>query len=138
MIKLHFYKWTSLISRLIQLRTFSKFSHVSIEVDGTVYESHIKMGVVESPYPYTYNTAEFETVEIKWNEAIMKEFLKRQVGKKYDLFAIFVLLGNESDRNDNGKWFCSELASIALYKWWVMKKPNKLISPWLLYDILTK
>jgi len=137
-MKLYFYKWTSLISRLIQLRTFSKFSHVSIEVAGTVYEAHINKWVVESPHPWTYNTAEYETIEVKENTPIVKEFLKRQVGKKYDLLAIFVLLGNESNRNDNGKWFCSELASMALYKWGIIRKPKKLISPWLLYDILTK
>ena len=38
-VKIHFYRGTHFISYLIRLRTFSEFSHVSIQIDDKIYES---------------------------------------------------------------------------------------------------
>jgi hypothetical protein len=72
---------------------------------------------VLSKSPHTYNTAEDETLTLYvdiYKEKEMIGFLNRQIGKRYDLMAIFSFFRNENNQNDSGKWFCSELASIAL------------------------
>ena len=45
-VKIHFYRGTHFISYLIRLRTFSEFSHVSIQIDDKIYESKEGEGVV--------------------------------------------------------------------------------------------
>lgn len=139
-ITLYFYKGKWLISRLIQLRTFSRFSHVAISVKWLVYEAHYDRGVILSNSPTTYNKSEYEelTIYVKnYQEYNILEFLGRQVGKKYDFLAIISFFTRENNRNDNGRFFCSELASIALWCGWVIAKPKKLISPWELYEMLS-
>lgn len=114
-IKFHFYEGKSLISFFIKWRTCGKYSHVSIELDGIVYEAKEFKGVVKSNDKYKYNAIGTctRTIELdlrfydKW--LAFKKSLDEKVGGKYDWYAILNFLGNWNKHNPL-KWFCSELA----------------------------
>ena len=103
MIKFHFYKGKSLVSKLIKWRTNGTYSHVSIELDDIIYEAWVgsgASGVVKSTNPLYYHTpkTKYDTIEIPMsNYRVWKTFLEHQVGKKYDYMAIISFL--ETKRN---------------------------------------
>jgi len=140
-VKFHFYKGKSFISKIIKWRTFSIYSHVSIEIDGDVWEAwegSSASGVVKSSNPSYYHTplTEFDTIIVPMkNVKEWKTFLDLQIGKKYDYKAIFSFLRNRN-KQDNSKWFCSELAhtyfdfEVKNYKY------DRLVSPQTLKDMI--
>lgn len=141
-IKFHFYKGKSLVSKLIKWRTNGIYSHVSVELDGVVYEAWVgsgASGVVKSTNTLYYHTpkTEYDTIEVaiqNWN--VWKTFLENQVGKKYDYMAIISFVKNRIKADEN-KWFCSELAmSFLPFEFPKFKGFNGLISPQAFNDIL--
>lgn len=113
-MKFNAHRGNALISRLIRL--FSpKYNHISIEIDGFIYEAHAP-GITKTPVKKWDSSTVVETISIR---PISKEkvvsFLDKQVGKKYDFMGIcsfiWVFMKPQKDR-----WYCSELAQVALYK----------------------
>ena len=140
-IKFHFYEGKSLVSRLIKWRTYSIYSHVSIQIDNEIIESWVgggQSGVVISTDPLTYHKkgTNITTIEIEmknWKPWLV--FLKSQIGKKYDYKAILNFVKNKTKQNPN-RWFCSELANTFFEFELKNYKNNRLVSPQSFYDTI--
>jgi len=131
------------VSRLI--RVFSpRYNHISIRVGNTVYEAHAIKGVTKTAYgswkdkKSVVATMGFDVTASV--QARVKEFLERQVGKKYDGHGIFSFLWQYS-KPVKGKWYCSELAMATLYKMINVKSNsenyNQKVSPAKFWDKVT-
>ena len=134
-IKIHFYKGRWFFWKLISWKTSSKYTHTSIELNNTVYESITKW-VVKSKNPSFYNyMTEYDTIYIDVTEEqliTIKTFLEEQIWKKYDNAWIAWILFLEYFQNPN-KWYCSELVFECLRKINYTKYNNHWITPWWLY-----
>lgn len=107
-----------LVSRLIRWQTRSAYSHAAIVLpNNSVYESREGIGVRQLPRlePKNGEQIDFFAVEVTETQlAEITEFLKRQLGKRYDwtMVARFITRRQES-RSTSDKWFCSELVFAA-------------------------
>lgn len=113
-IKFHFYRWQRIFSKIIQWRTFSEFSHVSIEVDWYIYEAKEWKGVIKTKARKSPPKSLVETVEFTANKKDIKEalqWLEAQVGKGYDYLSLFSFVWVPKKRKKDNKWFCSEYAT---------------------------
>lgn len=113
-MKILAYKGVSLISRLIQWQTRSPYSHIAVELrDGTVIEAWHVGGVQHNRSfrdVHTRGTAvDVFRINHEYNEDAVEQFLKAQVGKKYDFMSVARFL-TRRDRPADNRWFCSELA----------------------------
>ena len=121
-MKLHFHKWTSLISKAILL--CSEYSHVSIESGLFIYEAHIHTWVRKVLRTEWDDTTIIHTMDFdRWpkHEARMVSWLEKQVGKKYDILGVFSFIWIFL-KERKGRWYCSELWMCALMKLlWVWK-----------------
>lgn len=112
-MKIIAYKGKSIFSKLIQLQSRSPYSHVAILLsDGTVVESWAFIGVrhVSSPTEAHKAGTVIETYNIDgdYDELAVMDFLKSQLGKRYDYRGIVRFLTRRASPADN-RWFCSEL-----------------------------
>lgn len=139
-MKIHFYKGTWLISRLIQWRTRSIYSHVAIEIEDEngshIYESVVNKGVIKTKYG-ACQYVKRDTIELHaWideKHAII-DFLEEQIGKPYDYRLIWSIVRN-TQGNEREKWICSELVQKALEKAGILH-PTKPYTPWELFSVL--
>lgn len=133
-ITLRFVANRTLVSLLVRLLTFSKYSHVDyIFEDGSAYSSLPYTGV---DYNYDINDVN-EYVEVRVNSREKVErFLLDQRHKAYDWKAIFgIPFGRKW--NSKGSWFCSELISAALQNdHHLLKTKHHRITPGDLYNII--
>lgn len=115
-MKIIFAKNNKPISLLIRLVTWSKWSHCgAITPDGKhVIESKGGCGVIKTPiekFKERYKKYDIGTVDC--DEEYAFRFLEEQLGKDYDLKAIFGILLRTGW--DNGhQWFCSEVLAGAI------------------------
>lgn len=110
------HRGNSTLSLLIRLASRGIYNHISIELNGFIYEAHVGKGVIKTPFKKwnDLTVAESETINITpKNYKIVKAFLEAQVGKKYDIRGIFAFLFIFA-RPRIGYWYCSELAKVAL------------------------
>lgn len=138
MITYQFHKSESRIGKIIQF--FSRFlnfqgnwdwvipNHVSIRTPKFVYEAHLKSGVHKVPVKQFDTSSVVFCVETKWNEKECIKFLEAQIGKKYDKLWIVSFLWRFI-KQGKSKWFCSEMAMVALAKEWKITYYNQRISP---------
>jgi hypothetical protein len=121
---------------VIRVFTRSRFSHVAIEVDNTIYESRFATGVHKPKH--IKNVTDIIELDNLDDESV-KAFLEAQVGKKYDSKAICSFMFSRT-WEDLNKWFCSELGAMAIKVGGYKGIPNNLskISPEDLYKIITK
>lgn len=136
MVKLLFCTDYKLGALIIRIFTKSRFSHVAIEVNGKLYESHFSTGV------HKFNSIDNVTDIIELDnldDEAVEAFLEAQVGKKYDSKAICSFMFSRT-WEDLNKWFCSELCAMAIKVGGYKGIPNNLskISPEDLYKIITK
>lgn len=129
-MKLIFARSNTIGSWLIRLLTFSKWSHVAaIMPNGLVIEAtwpegvrRISMEALLSSYPHTeVREINISPVGIDW--------LERQVGKRYDVTALFTFLNPWRKWRQDDKWFCSELIAQACG---VFQEASR-VSPQMLY-----
>ena len=116
------YQGKSFVSWLIKKQTRSIYSHVAIELDDnrTVIEAWA-MGGVCIRKNFSEGHSKGTPVDVfKINKSIsvteseqVEQFLRDQVGKKYDWKSVFRFL-KHTPAVDNDKWFCSELVLTAL------------------------
>lgn len=111
-IRLRFYEGVGLYAWLTRMRTWGKYTHVDIVLpSGLLLGAIIGEGVTRHT---THKAKAYITYDIPVPEPERAlAWVKRQIGKPYDLGAI---LGFMSRRNwsDDEKWFCSELAAQTL------------------------
>lgn len=97
MIKLHFYSKSTLIAKAIKNTTRSKWNHVSIEINGNVYEAiggrlFGSNGILKSssPYAFHHSAGSFTLETITLNcfssleEREIENWCDERVGSKYD------------------------------------------------------
>lgn len=140
MVVFNFHASDSFLSRAIRACSDGKYSHVSIFLDGYIYEAHIKQGVRK--YKSTWDGANdiIESIYIKITKEQkkrLKKFLEAQVGKKYDLLGVLSFIWFFL-RPKKGQWFCSEYAMVAFMKILGIKSGNydQKQSPYGFYLIL--
>lgn len=115
------YQGTSLLSWMIRIRTWSKYSHVSwIMLDQSEIEAwqtggvahNAKWGILHTPGTVV-DFYEFKNPLTATERTNIETFLLKQVGKKYDKWGVlrflpvFRLFMRKA--NDISEWFCSEL-----------------------------
>lgn len=115
MVKIHFCRSKGWAAAIIRVGTMSPFNHVSIEVDGLVYEALTRRGVVHRRADlFGAAWSRVETVSVAIPDAdSVRLFLKNQIGKPYDWGGVFALPFRANWHNQD-KWFCSELVAAAL------------------------
>lgn len=139
-IKFNAHRGNGIISRLIRLFSRGLYNHISIELDGYIYEAHIHTGVhkvlvKEWDAKTVVNSTEIDLSTKRFKETYL--FLEKQVGKKYDLRGVLGFLF-VAFKPRMGYFYCSELAIVALAKALGKKDRmnNALVSPHLFWDIL--
>lgn len=103
-------------SYIIRLFTFSSWSHVGLVFsDEMVIDATFAKGV--RLIPLTEFMSEYTDIDVWFvktpDEASARKFAELQLGKKYDLSAIFGLIFQRNWQQDD-KWFCSELVEAVL------------------------
>lgn len=132
MVKLLFSKSRLPGSYLIRALTWSKYSHVEIllsdsHVIGANYPKGVERQTLEGRIK---KTSKYEIYEVDADENMVSEFLKTQLGKPYDITAIFGILSRR-DWQEPDSWFCSELvcAAFKYAKVDLVRKPVNRITP---------
>tara|TARA_B100000700_G_C15063644_1_gene867827 strand:- start:4436 stop:4852 length:417 start_codon:yes stop_codon:yes gene_type:complete len=101
------------LSWAIRFFTRSRWSHVGVVSNGMVYESVFGEGVrISSLKSFTKKYPRYAIAAIPCNQSVAIEAIKKELGKPYDLKAIFgLLLWRKWDKKN--AWFCSELVAHA-------------------------
>ncbi len=125
---------TGVISKLIQWQQRSCVSHTSIidatdtliearEFRGVVRERTLAQARADSPLTIVYLDVDRE----QYDAAMV--FALKQLGKKYDYSSVARFVSRRQvNRNDNGKWFCSEYTFAVAQKAGVTLLNN--VEPW--------
>lgn len=114
-VKLHFSRRNSLMSHAVRLMTASKYSHCEVEIDGMCYSAKAFKGVYKQPVRELFENEDvIETWTFAnpsfWRVANLRDWLDKQVGKKYDYLPALALgFLRKNWANNEDKWFCSEL-----------------------------
>ena len=121
MIALGFFKPDTKRDKFLMWLIRGKYSHVSIftliNKDIKVYEATFKSGVrVKNAFDKTPDKLLVLEIEGRYEKKI-KEFLNKQVGKKYDILGVLAFIFpiyrfKFLRRYWQGKWYCSELAQV--------------------------
>lgn len=128
-IKFHFHRKKGIISKIIQWKTGSRISHVSIEVRGWYYHAlaNKRFFRTQERFNDIYESLEIEASSeaAKLSELYLTKFL----GSLYDYKSIFGFMLNEP-KQSNGRVYCSEIANTVL-EYIIPGEVNykKLISP---------
>lgn len=117
-MKILAYQGKSWLSWLIRFQTRSKYSHIAIELnDGTMIEAWASAGVVhrvDFKEGHTSGTkVDVYGVKVALSTAKAEQFLKDQVGRKYDWWSVLRFVSH-TPASENNKWFCSELGLTAI------------------------
>lgn len=104
-------------SFLIRWFTWSRYSHVAIVNRQKVIEATLLHGVRVAPLQEFLDKYKENILICDVPKANVKKawaFATQQLNKPYDLKAVFGLVFRKRWTDDK-KWFCSELATVALY-----------------------
>lgn len=122
-MKIAFHVPLTKLDYLIKFASRGAYSHCSIVFDDAVYEARPFVGVRKASNLASVEDKErvidiYEVETTNAQELVIREFLDRQIGKKYDYWMAvgFVLYTSRESRKSSGKWFCSELLFCALEK----------------------
>lgn len=137
MTNIYFCTNNTIYNKLVRLFTGFKYSHVVIVKDGRIIDSSFPKGVKEYSFNgFLNNYKEYELITINFDDEVFN-IAKKEIGKKYDLLAIFSFLFKRNWQ-EKDKWMCSELAAYCLcsagYK--LLKQRYNKISPKDLYYML--
>jgi hypothetical protein len=116
-MQLIFCKSHNLTSKIISAATFSKWSHIEFYFGPTVIGSSGHYGgVAEHSTQWLLSSLDYyEICSIEVPRAdLAEEFVRAQLGKKYDYSALYALPFIDRDWSTPDKWFCSELVAAAL------------------------
>ena len=115
-MRIAFYRGTDLIDKLILFVCRGGYSHVAIVLNNeTIIEAYPFKGVRQrqniSDQMKKCVVDIYEVSTTPEQDSVIHDFLKQQLGKKYDWVAIlgFVLHTSEEGRKAYGRWICSEL-----------------------------
>jgi uncharacterized protein YycO len=117
-MKIALFKGSGIIATLIRWQSRSSYAHAAvIDENGVVYEA-LTTGVRSAQLWTTDHTrSDYDLFEVETTPEqndMMRSFLWRQLGKRYDFTMVLRFLTREQEtRNSTGKWFCSELVFAA-------------------------
>lgn len=100
---------------VVQLFTMSRWNHVAAILPDNEHIIHatFKHGVVIDKLS-RYDNVSTEIIDIPLpDEEAAVRFLNAQLGKKYDLTALFAIFFRRNWQKDD-RWFCSELVEMAV------------------------
>lgn len=126
-------------SWLIQLATFSRWSHVGIVYGGMVIEARfprVRMTTLED-FRAHYPRHEIATLPCKDNDAAWV-FAFEQIGKLYDVGGLFAIVFQRRQWQSGNRWFCSELPPAATNAGgtpWFRAAERNRITPAMLYAV---
>lgn len=135
MITFYFHRNNTFLGKMIRLVSNGYYNHVSIGVNGYIYEANPRTGVTKKIADNNYTGTMSWTHLFNLDNEEVIFFLECQIGKKYDyigvLSFIWVFL-----KPRMGFWFCSELATVALMKGLKETQYNQKQSPQDFYYLL--
>jgi uncharacterized protein YycO len=102
-------------SWIIRKLTFSRWSHVAI-VDGDTAIEAVWPRVRRVPLAHlleTHRDHEFAEIDVEM-ESVALSFAGSQIGKRYDLRALFGLITPTRDWERTEQWDCAELVAAAI------------------------
>lgn len=127
MIRLQFSTESGIESELIRTFGHGWCSHVdAVLPDNTLLGARADGGV-QIRQPGYKNFTRTQIVSIPIDDKPFLEFLHAQVGKPYDMTAIFAFAVDRDWREDDS-WFCSELQAAALEKVWFQHKLSTVVN----------
>lgn len=147
MINFYFYDKDKLLNKAIEAKTFGKWSHVSVGIDGYVYEAiggrlFGQNGVLVSHDPHNYHRGKHKAKEIK-RIAIdveptseIKDYLESIVGTQYGYGGIARYILPFLSDSYKGR-YCSKLAAEIYMMATGQKLAQKEVSVNALFDIVT-
>jgi uncharacterized protein YycO len=112
---------TGVVSRMIRWQQRTDVSHISIiDNDDSLIEALEFNGVVQQRTLHdARNEQRVDVLEVyvtpEQRDAALA-WAKGQLGKRYDYLSILRFVTRRKNREDNGKWFCSEFAFVAAEK----------------------
>lgn len=109
---------TGVVSRLIRWQQRSDVSHISlIDNDNRLIESLEFRGVTDARTLESVRNEQrvdvYSVLVAPEQHARAIQWARSQVGKKYDYWSVLRFVTRRDARENNGKWFCSELAFVA-------------------------
>ena len=135
MITFYFHRDKTLLGKTIRFVSRGNYNHVSIGINGYVYESNPTTGVTKRKIDNKYidKVSFHHSFELDEEEVIY--FLEEQIGKKYDFIGVLSFIWIFL-KPRQGYWFCSEMAMVALMKGLNKIEYNEKQSPQDFYYIL--
>jgi uncharacterized protein YycO len=122
-VRIFLCKGRTFVSKLIEWQTRSPYSHCAVYYAGWVYEAREFKGVRTWHAPDRPEELEklmqskfdiFDVPTTPAQDAIILEFLRGQIGKRYDYLSVLRFLTREkAARESSTSWFCSELVFAA-------------------------
>ena len=118
-ITFNIHRGNSFISKLIMRSSHGRFSHVSVEFDGCIYESIEGKGFIKS------NKLSWKHSPIKERYVVMvsnkrykqfEDWSEEQVGKRYDYTGVLSHASPFFFKPRQGYWYCSEYTFVLLNK----------------------
>lgn len=135
MTTFYFHRTNNLLGRTIRFVSRGNYNHVSIGINGYVYESNPTTGVTKKQADGNYcNTIAWHH-SFDLNEEEVMYFLEGQLGKKYDIIGALSFIWIFF-KPRIGFWYCSELATVALMKGLGKTEYNEKQSPQDFYYLL--
>jgi uncharacterized protein YycO len=105
---------TSLTARVIQLWTWSPYSHVELQIGQRTYAAYSKTGVTARRL-VEYDSRYWDTVVLRNIDAIrLTTFCENEIGAPYDWYGLVMVNLFGASREHPSAWYCSEFVAAAL------------------------
>ncbi len=118
-MKVAFLKGSGLLDRLIQMWTFSKYSHCELIFSDEASFGNSLVAPFRTQFSHKfYSYVDWDIVEVdvpQDKENLMRAFCWTQVDKRYDWKAIFFSMILPFKKEDPNKWICSEICVAAFH-----------------------
>ena len=115
-ITFNIHRGDGFVSKAIMKLSHGNFSHVSFKIGRNYYEAVEGEGVVNKRVS-TSPIIERYTIEVSNKKAkVLEDWVKGQVGKKYDWTGVFAHVFPIFLRPKIGYWYCSEIAFVLTFK----------------------
>lgn len=116
-MRLYFYRGKGFWAAMIRWFTRSKYAHVSVEIEGIVYEAVPGKGVIknyglksnEGVTPFLFKTGNYIDVYA------VKTFCESQLGTPYDYWGVVCFILGIKPRRSKNRYFCSEFIADACH-----------------------
>lgn len=127
MITFYFHSSNTVFGKAIKFFSRGQYTHVSIGVNGYIYEAREGKGVIRRKADTDLKSVNYVHF-FDLDEKAVEEFLKKQLGKGYDWLGVLSFVWRFI-RQGRNVWYCSELALVALAKGKGVKEYNQRQSP---------